>query len=530
MPRTSEDAFNMSARTAAAPSIIRGSVDLSTYPGVAAGALADNAARTANGVALQAALDWANTNGKYSELPPGRYDYIATRVQDSVPVGLQVGKDIPGFVGGGTKLTKLVQFAPTSHALTISDAGPNDSDGATRALYGGFSTGYGVTPGAGSVGLLLGRIASSRLFDLGVDRYISGGDYKPEVGIKVSPAPGKTWFYSNAVGGPVDVNGATANLLLYQATGTGSNWDSLYLGGGQAGNRLALTGPAISIPQCYNREFGKILQLNIEWVSPPAGRLIANTAKLLVCAMHVEGARMNDWGGDFINNDSGFIQIECATFLNTWIVAENASGTPAIFKQYGNAVMDVDFLDMTWDGGVEQVASMPFNIYGEDTALVGRSPSFNIGRRMSLSGAGLTGAVSLDPTHTGAAPGAAGHIGSLGSYIYHPGRSRTEGAIITMATANMTVYGQHRNALVKQVGALGSNITLTLSDRMAPSGAGSASIRPGFDVTRVKREGAGAGNLIVVNQSGTTLATFTGASSAGTELGFEWSAGAWSAL
>lgn len=49
---------------------------------------------------------------------------------------------------------------------------------------------------------------------------------------------------------------------------------------------------------------------------------------------------------------------------------------------------------------------------------------------------------------------------------------------------------------------------------MSDSGAGSLSVRPGFDVARVKREGGGAGNLIVVNQSGTVLATFSGAARA----------------
>ena len=42
----------------------------------------------------------------------------------------------------------------------------------------------------------------------------------------------------------------------------------------------------------------------------------------------------------------------------------------------------------------------------------------------------------------------------------------------------------------------GLDATLTLSDKLAASGAGSASVRAPGDITVVKREGAGAFDLI----------------------------------
>ena len=99
-----------------------------------------------------------------------------------------------------------------------------------------------------------------------------------------------------------------------------------------------------------------------------------------------------------------------------------------------------------------------------------------------------------------------------------------------MGNAAMTVYAQHRDAKVTQVGALTADRTLTLSNRIAGSGPGYVSTRPAGDIVHVHRTGGGAFNLVVANQSGTTLATFTGAASAGTELAFEWSGTAWTAI
>src|SRR6188768_1548972 len=90
------------------PAIIHGSIDLSTYPGVVMGAV-DNAQRLANGIAMQAAFDEANTNKKYVEAPDGHYEYNASRVETNVPlqgggttsvkVGLVCPYDVPGLHG-----------------------------------------------------------------------------------------------------------------------------------------------------------------------------------------------------------------------------------------------------------------------------------------------------------------------------------------------------------------------------------------------------------------------------------------------
>ena len=516
----------------AAPSRISGALDLTLWPGVVSGALPDAGARAANGAALQAALDWCAANERYAELPPGRYEYIAERVQDGVNVGLQLPVTARGLIGVfGHSGTRLIQYAVNHRGLTLGDVSADYNAATAKTEIGGFTVGYGVSQvgQTQAAAILFGRLYLSRFRDIGVDKWISGALHHPYIAAQFSPTPGKTFFFSNSFEGILDLNGGQKSIIEYQANGTGNNYTEIYAGGGSVGDRVVTTDPVVNIVGRYGLEFGPVLQLNIEWVAPAAGRLISNSADgLIIDDLHIEGAQMRDWGGSFIHNDAGYIHIRNLRILNPWIAAANASGDPAIVSTYGDARTVIEHLHMTCDGGSEYVQDMMMRIAKADGD-PWKNPRIEV-RGMALDGSGMTGTMRLDAGFPAIAPDGIGYIGGHRGYVHEPTRSRTEGAKIRMNNAPLTVYGQHRNSLVTLVPALTTNRDLVLSDKLTASGAGSTVPRVAGDIVRVHRAGAGAFNLVVKDHAAATLYTFVGAASAGTLKAFEWTGAAWVAL
>lgn len=531
-------AQNIVSKTVAAPTIIRGSADASKFPGVVTGMLPDAPARVANGTALQGFLDWCASNGKWAEFPPERYEYSASATQNSRNTGLHM-KSGMGIIGGGDRPgdgTRFVQYASNHPALTIGDVSNTVSNLIEGGQFTGFCVGHGSsqTGQASADGLLLGRIWRSTFDQIYVSPTLDGTNHA-YCGMRIGLGLNQ-FFFSNRIGTLVSKSGQ-AHLFRMDSNGTGCEWANLYFGGvstaggaGTFGARLALSAEPVFI---NTPEFGHAGQFNIEWCSS-SGQTAAlradNCDVLDIACLHIEGNQLNNFDGRMMIATASRVNIGSVKMLDNWIAAVNATGTPSLLRVYGNSNVSIDQFYARWNGSgynAEAVASMAFQLYRDDSTIVGRKPLIGIGDFLA---SGNTGALSIDANTAGTAPGSSGAISSFQSYQFNKDRSRTVGATIQMGNSNLTVYGVHRLAKVAASVALTANRTLTLSDKLAASGAGSTSTRMAGDIIEVHRTGAGAFDLIVSDQAAAVLFTFTGAASAGTVKSFEWSGTAWTAL
>ncbi|GJE14013.1 hypothetical protein [Methylobacterium longum] len=520
------------------PAFIAGEIDLTSYSGVRRGVLS-TAARTANGVALQAALDDADTNGKCLRVPAGRFEYIATGVQNGRNAGLQVKKGVRCLIGAGSISggTMFVNYATNHPALTLGDIGLSSAGYTYGGRYGGFAVGHGVsqTGQASADGLLVGNYYNSYFDDILVTPFGDGFNHA-NVGLEVGTSL-SNFFFQNVIGA-VTVKSGSVNGLKWNANGTGNSWRSLYVGAGTAGAATYGSRQAFSsYPVWFNTpgaEIGSFDQLNIEWSITGANlALLRNDSLgLKVQYMHLEGDQLSGFNAGVLHGVIGRTKIDMLRMLDVYIAsAGGATGTPRILSSYGDSRFTIDQLYVTWAGAganAEAVASIPFVLYADDATIVGRKPFVNVG---SFDINGNTGAFSLDANTAGTAPGTNGAISGFESYRFNKARSQTEGASIEMANANLTVYGQHRRAKVRVTTALTAARSLTLAGTVASAAPGLASSRAAGDIVEVHRIGAGAFDLTVLAHDGTTvLYTFSGSASAGTAKSFEWSGSAWTVL
>ena len=504
------------------------------------GALPDAAARLANGTALAAFRDYLRTNGKYGEVPAGRLEYTMQDVQNGRNAGFQLTKEIPGFVGAGSHPsngTVLVQYATNHPVLTLSDIGTNNSDSVEGATYGGFAVSHGVsqTGNTSADGVLFGRMWGSTIRDILVSPFLGGGNFPAWNGLKIGLNT-QQFFFSNGIG-VTRVLAAQNSFEEHNSGGTGNYWEAAYNGSGTFGSRVQMSGPPVNYAS-GGVDYGARGQLNIEWcatTSSLAAAMGVNSDGLTIDHIHLEGVQVglvpaNNFDLPIIQVIAGHLNYGSLKALDTWIASVNAGGTPRLFGSYGDSRITGRQTLLTWSGAgtsPEAVASTAFRAFKDGFSPTGYKAHVDLG---PITLRGNTGAFSPDDTLAGGAPGAANAISSVGSYRYNKARSRTDGAVITMANANLTVYGAHRNSQIRPSVTLTANRTLTLSDKVAASGAGATSVRMAGDVIEVFRTAGGAFDLVVADQTGAPLFTFSGSGSANTAKSFEWSGTAWTAL
>ncbi len=520
-------------KTLSAPAVFRGQADASTYPGVTTGVLANSAARQANGIALQAFLDYCSTNKLVAYFPALRFEYEATANQGGRNTGLHAKNNIGGVIGesgNATYGTRLVQYAVNHPVLTIGDVGATSSYGLQSIKIGHFALGHGVsqTGQTSADGLLLGSLYYSDFIGLVTITPFMQGVFPPYIGLQIGLSLTQI-FFSN-VGMNFLIFASQMSYIKNNAGGTGNAWLSAYCGNGGPGNRVAMIGTPVDLgPSGVDHGFIGIL--NIEWTNSSGGPAAALTSAgdgTTIGHLHIEGVVIDgNYDRALINVVEGRLNINSMKCLDVWIKSGVVSGTPKIFTQYGNSRLNVDACYLRWTGTGELVADAPFQLFDDGFSPIGYRTSVSINKGGCF---GNTGSFRLDPTMPSAVPGAANNIAAWGNYEYNPSRSRTTDAVITMANAGLTVYGQHRNCQIRLRTALTANQALVLSDKLAANGAGSASVRPAGDFVEVFREGGGAFDVVVNTQSGALLHTFTGAASANTIKRFEWSGSAWTAL
>lgn len=474
--------------TATSPAIVNGKAVATTYPGVSTGVLTAGAARQANGVALQAFLDWCITNGYPALFPSARYEYEASATANGRNTGLHAKTGIIAVLGDSSsplESPQMVQYATNHPVLTFGDLTATTSAFVEGAVLDGFVLGHGVsqTGQTSADGILFGRCWGCSIDNILVTPFLDGTN-PPYIAIHVGLGT-TTQFFSNNIG-TVRAYSAQQHLFRQDAASTGNSWQNIYLGSGTFGNRVA-TAAEPFWANMSGSDFGSIAQLNIEWCqSANNGALLRSEAtNMLIGHLHFEGAKLIGFDPKCIWSVVGRIHINSMKSLDVWIAAANASGTPQILSAYGDARIIVDQALLNWQGAgvnAEAVASMAFRLYSDDATVVGRKPFATV-RQTDISG--NTGAMSLDANLAGAAPGSAGAILGFDEYSFNKGRSQTEGAIIQMGNANMSVFAAHRRAKVVTTGTFSAGRTLSVDDRFATSGVGAASKRMACDLVAV---------------------------------------------
>ncbi|GJE09161.1 hypothetical protein [Methylobacterium longum] len=511
------------------PALIRGSADLSTSPGVVVGSLSNASERVANGRSLQAALNWCAINGKYAEMPPGRYEFIAVGRQDRTNIGLHCRKEVPGLIGAGAAVnrgTTLIQYAKNQPVLTIGDVGQNDADSIGQGQFRGYRLGYGVDQ-SGHIqanGLLLGRICFSNFDDITVSRFASGILFDPYIGICIG-ASDRQFFFSNLIG-RVEVDGAQQSLLSMNANSTGNHWNSLYLGGGTFGRRVALSGPAMWA-NLSGAEFGSIAQLNIEWCEAPI-MLRNDSLALNIDHLHIEGVAPIGLSPSLVRNVAGMLNIRSFRALNCWFNSKFATGTIKIFAGFNDARTSIEQADLRWDGAdyhSEATSSLPIDLYKDDRAPSVRGSIFEVGQ---FQIAGHSGHFKLDSKPQSDSLVGGAKISFFRRYTFDTMLSSTEGVTVTMEDESLTIYGQHKYSRVVATNSFTANRILRLGHRLAANGPGSSSKRLPGDIIQVYRPAESVFDLQVRAHDGASiLFTFYSGAPVETEKFFEWSGDDW---
>lgn len=501
------------------PAILRGSYDISRYPGVTVGVV-DAATRIANGVALQAALDYCATNRKFADVSDVTLQYTASGVQESRNVGLQVKKDVLGLVGAKAK---LIQYATNHPALTLGDAGSVSGDLSSFCEYRGFSVGYGSSQvGQTSAdGLLIGRMANCKLDQINVDRYISGSLFVPYVGIRQGPAA-TNFFFSNQIG-TLSANGGQKNLLWVLGSSTGNRVENMYLGGGTFGSRNACSDKPVRFSQ-YESTWGSVGQMNIEWQDTDQ-LMFADGQNMVIDLLHVEGNKMNGNDSCYFNVVGRTFYVDILEAVDNWVAAPASTGSLALFTSYGRTSIDVRKADLIWHGSgynAEAVATASQRIFKDDTSASDKSRC--VVRNLALTG--NTGTFDFDAGTTAANYGA---FTSCGLYEYNPIRSRVEEAEILLPSGNgaVTGYGATRHTWVKLDTSISADRKYILNANLSPSGKGSTTPRIAGDSITFYRSGnaTGAFNWLIRDSAdATTLATLA---TAGLTATLVWTGSAW---
>lgn len=491
-----------------APTIITGSVNLATWPGVTTGALADNAARIANGTAIQEALDNAHTNKKYVEAPGGAYHYNASRVSSftsgsayNINVGLQVRHEVAGLHGqfsysGGTV---FVQWAGDHPALTFGDA-----DGRVSAVgteYKGFMAGHGagVTMGTNSRGLLIGAMFQCQFDQIRYDKFCGGGNTKPYIGWDHVQTPG-AWFFSNRVG-TLFVDAGQQNIFRMKVNSTGNTFDNVYIGRDEGGGPPLVNGSVFDVE---DGQQGTFRQLNIEWTDSSNLLSVVNTRGLLIDSLHIEGCDMMGANPSVFYNEISTVNLRSVQLFDVAFESAKLTGTPSIFSSWGSGQTHVENLDARFHVNPATTygyANTRFRVHNPATD-AGQKPNVKI---KHLYVQGHTAGLDLDTTLPG---GTFGEVYQLSDYDWDRSRSRTQNASLLVASnASIIMYGAHQHSQAVFNTAITADRKAILSNKLAPSGFGSTincAVGDTREVSRLK-ECTGSFNVYVMDSADTTV-------------------------
>lgn len=499
-----------SSYSGATPHLSRGTVSGRSWSGVTPGAGIPRASRRMNLVGLQAAVNYASAHNKFFELEPGVFE-----IEGEAGLLIPASKD--GFQWRGSKGSMIKQFSNNCPILTVGDVTATRREtqdlhlSGVRVFYASDQSGN-VDSSALKIGLLRNSTIEqvSALADYGE----TGPLVKAYRGIHITSPGSRFGFFSNSLR-DIIVGGAQHSLLDIALVGTGSVFSNVYLTQGVTGHPASILDAPLRIrgdADLYETVFE---QLNIEWCIANTLIWVQSCRGTSFLGTHLEGNQLAGRSPSVVLVSTSQIDLSGFNVLDLGVKTKATTGgapPPALFRCYGDNAIRGSSLQVSWSspGGVD----LGFDLVAvSETGPADAQQTVNVTNLIVRDvGGGNAKFLSLDSNMP------ASHFptpSAIDTYTYGELFSQARGAKIS-AKANVTLFGQYSDPLLRYPAALGAPCTVTLSNRMKPGRVGA--IPPPVGALAGVRRDSGVPDrfdLVVANHDGAKLSTISTAAVTG---------------
>lgn len=520
--------------------LMRGTVNAALYSGVTKGTGLSSAARIANLTNLQAALNYAATNRKFFELEPGDYEIEGT-------AGLVIPQTKnTGFVWKGTKGSHIKQFSNNCPVITIGDVGTGSLT--EQIVVDGFRASYNTTQAANtaSKGVRVGAMRNSLICNLNVFAdypalgFTAANGVKAYQGIVLEHGADPLSFFSNTMR-DIHIGGCQMNFMSFGWDSTGDNsaikggggtgniFSNFYMSQGVTNNQQDIAGYPLRIRGQGDLYESVFEQINIEWCRTTHLIFAEIARNATFNSIHLEGNQLTGADSSIFNMSGSQINFSGINVLDLTLLAASATGTPSVFRTYGDCAVGGTGLAFDWSSGsridrdLQLVNVTSFtppeasnainitNIVTRDASVTGQD------KRLALA--------STMPTSAFSSPR------KLDTFRWDEALPDAKGASVRL-NVDTTVYGCYSNPVYIYPAQLGAARVLVLATTMKASGTLSTVAVPTGAIVGVKRASDAAAvdafNLTVHNATsgGTLLSTI----STETTVWYRFNGTAWSVV
>jgi len=465
--------------------------------------------RKANGLALQAAIDYAARYNLRFEIPAGTYEI-------DLPGGLIIPPSYQGFEwqgskrGSGNGATLIQQFADDTPILTCGA----ESDDSYTVLIDGVNLGYANDQSGftGSSALKIKQTWRSQFRNITV----IGGVNRPYICCLID---GGNWYFQNTMEHCKFPQGHK-HALAIQKFGTGNVWRDLYLGGG-APDASEIDGSLLYMTTGGAAQEESIFeQINLEWAKCRYPMYLHTVRNVTFISTHFEGNILAGVSPALVYTENCQIQFVGLKTLENKILAadqdQSQGGSPAIIRDGFNSNISIDGLGLAW---TQPVVDTPFHIFSRAGWYKTIRPSMlnirqievldSVSGKPALKNTNLTDEMNL----TDYAGGSFEKVNSLLQHSYLPEVKQSR----VLVTGDYTVYGHIQDGFFIVPTDSGAEVTLTLSNKQGAPGSKGANVpvRHGTLHTIVRGNGSADGfDIVVRNHDGTQLTSISGSENA----------------
>lgn len=484
------------------------SVIMNNWPGVTTGSGQDQATRQANAVAMQEAIDYAIENDKTIEVWPDIFE-IENAAGLVTGQGGQQGYSVFKWRGDYAD-SKIIQFQSNAPCLSIGDTSGIQS---SQIDFDGVFCGYGADQ-TGQTSASAFRIGSTWRSWI---RGVQAGEYnghRPYRSCQIMGG-GSKFYFSNILEN-CTFGQAQYTCLAINNHGTGNVFRNLYVVGDGAPDTYDLAGPLFEINNSFSAQYGNVFeQLNLEWAKTNSVMKLSFCRGNTFISTHFEGNRLTGLDPQYIYMEGSNVVFTGTTALNNYSrAADGVTGTASFIKSYYTGSAHIDTLEYFFDDTGGSYVDAPFTLLNQGTYQTSDLPTAYRADNLIITDTNTNKITLKNMRMTNSTTDNAFQNGTN----YKTGFVSQVGALPTLQNSMLqlvgdyTLYGLYKDAYLSVPTTITTTRTVTLSNVLSPSGSlfDTVPTAKGNTVSIYRSSGvAGAGNLVIKNHDGTTLATIT---------------------